>query len=128
MQKLILETEWTPTIEVYGISCHVRDYRLCWALNQELGLSFTKEDEALFKCKDESKQISYSLLRNRKESGYLLPELKHADFLFVALFGEDSEPKEHFGNIQKTQFVNAVFSLGADYKTKALELIELDVF
>ena len=128
MQKLMLDNDWTPTIDVVGISSHVRDYRLCWALNNALAISLSRTHgaDSRYKCRKEESDVSYELLRNRTENGLLIPELKEADFLFFVVHGEDSEQEDHFAAIKGTQFVNAVFSLSAEHKESALRFLDLD--
>ncbi len=96
--KYLLEDEYEYDFLLLGISCHEKDYRLCWALNQTLSLHFKKEDtdlEIFFKKKNkrslhslyvfinEDTSNEFYLLKNRSDSGFIIPEQPHADYLLM---------------------------------------------
>ena len=130
MLKLVLDEEWTPVVEVYGISSHVRDYRLCWSLNTAMGLAFSKlegaTDGSRFECRVTTKDMVYNLVQNRTSKGMLLPELKQVDYLFYVHYGEDAEKENHSRKLHEAQFVNAIISLDENKQKQALQLIEVD--
>ena len=81
-----------------GISSHSKIYKLCWSLNQRLGLHFQKADfdiESSMNRKknkiqfevyiynDEITRYFYHLISNRKDEHYLLPEFKQVDYLML---------------------------------------------
>jgi len=97
-KKIMLETRSEPALyTLLGISCHLKDYRLSFLLNQVLDLEFIKMDDLLaavaprkttdsFSCyfgKDDDHFNSYYLLSNRGEESVLLPELRQTDFLML---------------------------------------------
>ena len=43
--KLTLDIEYDYEFILIGISCHSRDYKLCWAINKQQGFNFIKEAE-----------------------------------------------------------------------------------
>lgn len=87
--KLILEPE--DDLIVIGIACHERDYRLCWRLNKafELGLEccgsdiLNQEVVSAYSSYKEDDQISYNLIANRNEDGWLVPEHKQVDYFLT---------------------------------------------
>ena len=96
--KYILEDEYEFDFLLLGISCHEKDYRLCWALNQALSLHLKKGDadlEIFFKKKNkrslhslyvfinEDTRNEFYLLKNRSDSGFIIPEQPHADYLLM---------------------------------------------
>ena len=104
-KKVIKLTEnETYSFEVIGISSHENDYRVCWAINTELNYSLKKTDDhsifdvknnlknnfSLFDYFDEESLMTFYLVSNRNENGYLIPELKNIDY-FMLLMGE-TEP------------------------------------
>lgn len=123
MLKLDNEDQVEPTLEVYGISAHVRDYRICWALNNTLGISLERAADKVverggverrftrFEFAAEEGEVIYSLIQNIGSDGLVVPDLKHADYLFVVQYAEDIPMRSHYSDIQRTEFVNAVFSL-----------------
>ena len=90
-----------------GISCHLRDYRFCFLVNRELGLSFRKLDDLLYVAPKKTEGIpfslyisgdpeyrcSYTLLNNTNTRGILLPLYRQFDYLFI-MQGEMPEGKK----------------------------------
>jgi hypothetical protein len=78
-----------------GISSAENDYRLCWSLNQVLGIHlaktanleiFNKRLEGMqafsqFDYFDEETLLLYRLISNRSTNGYLLEEMTNLDYL-----------------------------------------------
>ncbi len=76
-----------------AIASHEKGYHLSWILNRELGAHFIrtadfgitrKNSKALFPVfawKDEKKMLSWHLIANRSENGFLFEKLKNIDFL-----------------------------------------------
>lgn len=78
-----------------GISSHENDYRLVWAINNQLGTSFTRTGDLVihqpkigsdlefsrYIFTDEDTYITYYLISNRCDNGFLFPEIKNLDFL-----------------------------------------------
>ncbi|NQY11775.1 MAG: IPExxxVDY family protein [Flavobacteriales bacterium] len=104
MKKLVLETEDDFDFELIAISCHAKDYKLCWSINKEFRFNLRREQDIFLK--DRNEDISYSLyiyddvddhftidiIENRSGLGYLIPEQKQADyFMIVKGFFDESE-------------------------------------
>ena len=45
MSKLSLNFEEDYSFLLIGISCHAKDYRLCWELNKLLNFDFARADD-----------------------------------------------------------------------------------
>jgi hypothetical protein len=87
-----------------GLVSFEKDYRLGWEMNQSLQMDFTRSSdhslkhrktgqEQQFSCfiyEDDEAYITYKMLSNRSENGYLLEELKNLDYLIV-ITGECNE-------------------------------------
>ena len=87
-KKIFLETRDEPALfTLFGISCHLKDYRLSYHLNHKLDLSFVKMEDFLgfsfYFLRDEDCFNSYYLLGNRGQESILLPDLKQTDFLLL---------------------------------------------
>jgi hypothetical protein len=82
--------------QIIGIASHQNDYRLSWAMNQQLNLKLQKETDLEVKSKrndevcqyytryaytDTNRGICYHLIANKNSQGFLLPEMKNLDFL-----------------------------------------------
>jgi hypothetical protein len=88
-KKFILEARSEPIYyTLAGISCHLKDYRLSFLINQALGSSFIKMDDlhggySLYLYRDEECRNTYSLICNRSAEKILFPELKQTDFILL---------------------------------------------
>ena len=130
MLKLDIDENVIPTAQLFGLSSHVRDYRLCWSLNNSLSIDLEKSSSpagaVTFICVDKEQELRYTLIQNRTISGLLVPELKQADFLFCVQHGEDTEKIDCYSSLQNAQFVNAVFSLEPKRSKEAFRLMNID--
>lgn len=97
MTKKILRIDYDYDISVIGISSSLRDYRLCWYINNNLPLKFHRVDDHLisnefgeesyhscFKYNLENTETTLYLLSNKSGSSYILPEIKESDFLLIS--------------------------------------------
>ena len=124
--KYTLEEEYEYDFRLIGISCHEKDYRICWGLNNGLRLSLAKEEkgiEVLIKKTNEfSKHAVYSyfqedteneftLLNNRSKTGYLVPEQAHADYLFMIKESYDVNIIALISKIKSIPFVLTAFEV-----------------
>jgi hypothetical protein len=124
--KYTLEEEYEYDFRLIGISCHEKDYRICWGLNNGLRLSLAKEEkgiEVLMKKTNEfSKHAVYSyfqedteneftLLNNRSNAGYLVPEQAHADYLFMIKESYDVDILALISKIKSIPFVLTAFEV-----------------
>lgn len=98
MSKYELEDDYDYDFNVLGISCHEKDYRICWAINQILGVTMQKEESdievvikksnryslhTMFSLIDYESEIDYRLVSNRSTMGFLVPEKPQADYIFI---------------------------------------------
>jgi hypothetical protein len=105
-KKIILEARSEPTwYTLTGISCHLKDYRLSFLLNQKLGSDFRKMDDlpgeySLYFYRDEECRNTHSLICNRSAGKVLFPELKQTDFIMLV--------EGPFKKNQLSRLINAV--------------------
>jgi len=124
VHKLSPETGIAPIL--LGISSHENDYRLSWALNENLGFRFTKTENhksfnqrlsetqefSTYSFTDDENSNTYRLISNRCDNGFLLDELKNIDFLLLIEPGEAiCDTKELMANVRSVPFISAVFSI-----------------
>jgi len=95
MSKILLNIEEEYDFSLIGISCHSKDYRLCWELNNSLSVDLIRVNDldinlknsvgnfSFYEFIDEENYIEYFLISNRSSKGFLIPELKTTDFLFM---------------------------------------------
>lgn len=129
MAKTVLTVEFDFDFWLIGISSHLRDYRISWALNKALGIELKKEKdyEIELKKQEESQffshysymceetQRSYHLFANKCPTGLLLPEIKHADYLLM-LDGNFNEQniEELCKLVRETEQINTVFNIDVE--------------
>ncbi len=120
MKKYLLEIEYDFDFVLIGISSHEKDYRICWALNNKLGLELIKTDMleikdkkqddvsdfSLFLCERPDEFMEYLIIANRSEKGLLIPEQKQMDYFFM-IKGEidDEKVNDIIDKIKEINFV-----------------------
>ncbi len=95
MAKFTLNIEEDYDFSIIGISCHAKDYRLCYELNQLFEADFVRTDDieinikksmgkfSIFEYHNEENYLSYFLISNRSDQGFLIPEYKTIDFFLM---------------------------------------------
>jgi len=127
MSKFSLELIEEYPYQVYGISASAQDYRLCWHLNKELGLKFTRQkaisvynkrkesiNHEVFIYEDEDTVTKFRLIQNKRTGSLFLPEVTEADYLLVI----DESPVLDYDSlvikIKNIRPVLMVFSINLD--------------
>ncbi len=86
-----LDCEYEYDFTVLAINSHIKAYRLCWLLNQELDLNLEAVDphkisEELVFTRYRSEKIdneTINLLANRSKKGHLIPSQKSINYFFI---------------------------------------------
>lgn len=120
--KYTLEDDYDYDFRLVGISCHAKDYRLCWCLNRFLNLGFIKDNNdleivgdglfegskhSMFSYYDEEDQNEYFLIANRDSQGFLLPEQKQADFVLLI---KESLPLDLDGFVKELRSLDLILT------------------
>jgi len=124
--KLKLQIDYDYDFFLFGITCAERPYRLCWALNNQLNASFSKETDKevkeknnqeaakheVFSFRDEGICTDYRLIGNKSESKLFTPEYRHADYLLMVQ-GEIPYEKKYsiLKKIKDIPFVQTAFEI-----------------
>ncbi len=124
MAKVKLDLDPDPEVTIIGISSHVNDYRLCWALNRSMGLSLTRRRQditdttgghlarfATFDHGDPEGGERLTLVHNHCGDGILLREQRQADFFLVVDNAVAETRPDLLERLRRTEFVLAVFPL-----------------
>jgi hypothetical protein len=96
-RKQILTLSAESTVSLLGISCHLKSYRLSFAMEQSLGFSFTRIDDfspgagdtadtfsyPFFVYKDAELKNTFCLVGNHHPHRKLLPSLKQVDYFLM---------------------------------------------
>jgi hypothetical protein len=69
--KHTLEIEYDYDFTLIGISSHEKDYRICWALNQKLGLRLAKQESLEIKDKKEQTPSFFSFFSFTDEDAFM---------------------------------------------------------
>jgi hypothetical protein len=96
MARYKLDLQPDPEVVVVGISSHVRDHRLCWSINRNLGLLLTRRRTPLsevvagrtlsYTAYDpvvEGSAARFTLVNNHCADGCLLKEQRQTDYFLV---------------------------------------------
>lgn len=121
-----LKIDNKPNYRLIGISCHENDYRLVWAVNNQMNTQFTRTEDLIvhkhqskeglrfsrYFYNDEERYQKYYLLSNRCPDGFLFPEIKNFDFL-IQVSGEttDSEIQKINRQLKKVDVISASYIL-----------------
>lgn len=137
VSKVKLDLDPDPDVSVFGISCHVHDHRLCWAMNRALGFDLARRrsditDEvagrtarySVFDHTDPHTEGRVILVHNHSPEGILIKEQRNADFLMLV----DNELAERMPDLldrlRKLEFVLAVFPLELEQMRLGHKLLE----
>ncbi len=109
--KLIIDYEFD--FKLFGLICSLKEYRLAWLLNQQLGIHLIKKKDIVHEFLNnekilvsnylfETENAQFRLLKNRSENknserfAYLLPELHKFDFFIMKYGVLDGKEDENF--------------------------------
>ena len=129
MAKHVLKLDFDYDFALIGISCHLKDYRLSWAINKILGIDLQKGDQdleiydkkngkreyfAISEFFDEDEEAMYYLISNRCPDGYLVPEHREADFFLMIRDGSHTDAEQIADRIRSIDFVLTCFTVNID--------------
>lgn len=109
MNKQTLKFELEYDFVLIAITTPLKDYRLCYTINKQLLIQFYRTDElklqfglgdapvyfSRFHYKAEQGETEFFLLANKGTEGYLIPEMKKADYFILVHNYIDQEDLEH---------------------------------
>ena len=92
-----LAEEFFRETRLIGIVAPIKDYQLCWQLNQLLTIDFRNNNDieiqlkrkkrdyyfAVFQYCESGNSLVHYLYNNQFDGEYLLPEFRHLDFLYL---------------------------------------------
>lgn len=110
---------------LYGISCQLKDYRLCREINLKLDVKFTRQDDFdIFNNKrmeeqgfsffqyETPEEDQYCLVSNRGPKGLLVPEQKQIDFFLMIRPGRRKiEESEILRQLKEIPIILGVYQL-----------------
>lgn len=122
-----LADDFFEDTRLIGIVAPVKDYQLCWQLNQLFRFDFRNNNEieiqlskkqrqyyfSVFEYREPNSSLIHYLYNNQYDGEYLLPEFKHLDFLWL-LKGDivtDESLKELLHSIKNINGIQLVVEL-----------------
>lgn len=123
-KKLFIQNDYD--FFLFGISCGEKPYRLCWALNNQFKITFSKSKDmetheknqaeqskfSVFAFRNEEMFADYRIIVNKSENKFLVPEYKHADYLLMVQGGMPfSEKNSILKRVKAITFVQTAFEI-----------------
>ncbi len=140
MKKLSSNIDYVAEYSFIGISCHLKDYRLSFFINQECGLKLRKIDD--FTQEDEQKQLlsyplfyyrcpdtnnNFCLISNHHEEKKLILAFKQFDyFLLVQNDLTPTKKKELISTLKKIPNLLAAYEIELS-KIKNINQLMIDL-
>lgn len=137
MARHKLDMDPDPEVNLIGISCHVNDYRLCWALNRALGISLSRRDRditepgpermanySVFDHMDPESEARYVLVNNHCGDGVLLREHRQVDFFLIVDECAPIPAEDLLEQVRRTEFVLTAYPLDARNERGAHKLLQ----
>lgn len=124
--KLTLEEDYD--FELVGICSNHADYRLCWAINQALGIELCKADDyeviskkegehfySFYNFYDEEDHIEYTLIKNNSNNYRpLIPEKEQIDYFLIIKNNFVREMEEILQQVKNIESVLTAFQFDPD--------------
>ena len=127
MSKFLLTLDEDYDFTLVGISCHSKDYRLCWEINKSLNIDLIRSQDleiqkkgasnlhSFYEFIDDDNYLEYYLISNRGNNGFLIPEQKTVDFFLMAKGNiSDRHTKDTISKINALSLVLTSFSIDPD--------------
>jgi hypothetical protein len=130
-----LDCAYDYNFVVLAINCHSKGYKLCWNLNQRLGLNFEITDEhkiteelIFIRYKSENSEgLELNLLSNQSKKGYMIPSQKSANyFLIISTENWDIIKHEFLSRLRAINDILLVFELELDKEKNSDRFIIYD--
>ena len=117
MAKQLLRIELDTTFSLFGISCHLKDYKFAWTINKSLNVEFKKAKAYPIDRNLEFSQYKYQidldtiyLFANKSRQGFLVTKKREVDYWLLFHNTFDEKTVNHFiSGIRKTRPVITVF-------------------
>ena len=117
MAKQLLRIELDTSFYLFGVSCHLKDFRFAWTINKSLSIDFKKSKPYLKGSNLEFSQYKHPLdldsiylFSNKSQNGFLVTKKKQVDYWILFNKTVDEKTVSHYiSKIRKTQSVLTVF-------------------
>jgi len=136
--RYLLEEDISFNFHLIGISSHYHDYRLCWGINKLLSFDLERSENEIiiqerkgeelmafsafnFLCPES--EVMFELIANRNEDGYLIPEMKQADYFLKFDDFYDDSVSELIKKLRSITMVNMAFQIDTENLRSKYNLI-----
>jgi hypothetical protein len=142
MKKILpLDFDLTEEFQAIAISSHLRDFRLCWNLNNILQADFKKFQDMPFASKksplekysfyyfyNPDQRCFYYLLSNKKNNSLILEKIPQADYiLLIRGHFRSNEIPQFIQNLKKTTNILTAFLIDINKVAKEMNLFLNDL-
>ena len=142
MKKILpLDFDLTEEFQAIAISSHLRDFRLCWNLNNILQANFKKFEDMPFASKksplekysfyfyyNPDQRCYYYLLANKKNKSLILEKIPQADYiLLIRGHFRSNEIPQFIQNLKKTTNILTAFLIDMTKIPKEMSLFLNDL-
>lgn len=98
MNRKFLKFEIDLDFILIAVTASLKDYRACYLINKHLNFNFVRVDDltvdnlngsnkrayfSLFTCNWEASETDFYFIANKGAEGYLVPEMRKADYFFL---------------------------------------------
>jgi len=117
MGRQLLRIKLDTSFFLYGISCHLKDYRFAWTINKLLCTNFKKnkphvknKTQEFSKYDHEIELDVVSFFANKSQDGFLIQKQQQIDYWLMFQATTDKKTREFFiETIRQNQHVLAIF-------------------
>nr|WP_299204758.1 IPExxxVDY family protein [uncultured Brumimicrobium sp.] len=124
MAKYTLSLEDDFNYDLIGLCSHQGDYRVCWSINERIGLRLQKSTEpymvsgkkgaitsshSLYEWFDEEENVNYYFIQNKNEGKFLVPEKAQIDFFLVIKDAGVVDVESLLGELRKISCILTAF-------------------
>lgn len=129
MAKYTLSIENDFNFDIFGLCSHEGDYRLCWSINEQMGLCLEKSLEpymvsgkkgevisshSFYEWHDEEECVNYYFIKNKNEGKFLIPEKAQIDFFLVIIESGVIDKDEFLNELKNISCVLTAFNFDPD--------------
>jgi hypothetical protein len=145
-KKISKDINYFEDYHMLAIVSHLKDYTLCFHVNNSLGFDFVKYEDLIFigksgiECSfscyyymNEISRTTYYLIGNKGDNGILIPSQKTVDYFLLIKSPMAAElAASHITDFRNISLITAVFSMNMeqikemDMLLEAMELHELE--
>lgn len=127
MSRFTLDVEYDYEFDLIAICSHAKDFKLVWGLNRELGIRLARthtdhivgqkrgnSEHPIYRYYCESNHVTYELIKNKGQAGFVLPEQHQADYLFLVYDNDMLNVSDLISQIRDISFVSIAFRVGVE--------------